>query len=199
MLRVEGVPVAAGRGPLSFDVPAGRCIGIQGRSPAEISRFLLAAAGLARPVGGRVLIDGRDPSQDPAATRRHVAITRRGSIDARLRLSEYLTTVAGARRATGTIARVPVTALLERLALNGARALSTTEARAEAALGAALLPSVGLVILDEPFANVSADTRARAIEWIRALADEPVAVLIGGLEERDLRTVGHTVFMEPPR
>lgn len=200
MLRVESVSMRAGRAPLTFDVPHGRCLGLLSASAEDTSRLLLAAAGMARPLTGRVLISDVDSLTATDASRHRVAITRPQCVDPRLLLREYLDTVSRARRDAGVAPRASTAEVLQRLALNGARALDSSAARAEAALAAALLPAVDLVILDEAFAHVSADTRTRAIEWIRALADEPVAVLIGGREERDLRAVSHTVIsMEAAR
>ena len=196
MLRAEDLTVAAGRPLVSFDVTAGRCLGLLGPSAPDISRLLLTAAGLCRPVTGTVHIDGLDTVTQPADARRGVAINRRSAMDQRLRLAEYLRTVARVRRDVRTSAD----AAIERLGLNGTRRLNTAQARAEAALAAALLPAVGLIVLDEPFADLSEDTRTRAIDWIRALAVDPVAIVIGGREERDLRAVSHLVItLESPR
>ena len=200
MLRVEALVTRAGRAPLSFEVARGRCVGLLGTTAEDVSRVLLAAAALSRPVSGRVMIDDIDTVREPDSVRRRVAVTRPRCVTDRLRLREYLDTVARARRSTGTTLRASVAETLQRLALDGARTLTSPAARAEAALAASLMPSVGLVVLNEPLAHVSSDTRTRAIEWIRALANEPVAVLIGGREERDLRAVSHTVIaMETAR
>jgi ABC-type multidrug transport system ATPase subunit len=192
-LRVEGLLAAGGSAPLTFEVSRGRCLGLLGASALGTSRLLQTVAALEKPATGRVTIADIDVRLDPDAARRHVAIMRRSCIDSGLRLHEYLSAVSHARKASGFSARASVSTVIERLALNRARSLSSPAARSEAALAAALLPAVGLVLLDEPFRDLSDETRARAIEWIRALAQETVAVVIAGPTERDLRAVSHTV------
>lgn len=194
MLRADQLSVAGSGAPLSFEVAPGRCFGLLGRSADHTSRVLLAVAALMRPSAGAVTIGGLDTVRNTEAARRRVAMTRTPCLDARLRLREYLTTVAHARRLGGTASRGSVDLVMERLALDGALRLASPLARASAALAAALMPAVGLVVLDEPFRHVSADTRARAIEWIRSLSTGSVAVVIGGREEGDLRAVSHTVI-----
>lgn len=198
MLIVDQVAVVRGAAPVSFDVAAGRCLGLLGPSPDHTSRWLLTAAGVMRPLTGSVRIGGTETTRDHDTARRRMALTRPQSVDAHLRLHEYLHTVAQARLASGTHARAPVATVIDRLGLDGACRLTSPTARAEASLAAALLPAVGLVILDEPFAQVRAETRRLAIDWIRALATDAVAVLIGGREERDLRAVSHTVLSNEP-
>lgn len=198
MLRAEQLAMSGGRAPISFAVERGRCLGLLGPTPQHTSHLLLACAALARPVSGRVLINDTDTAANPEAARRQVAVARTQCVDERLHLREYLRAVARGRRAAGTTLRLSVTEMLARLDLDGARALSSPEAQAEAAIAAALLPAVGLVVLDEPFAHLRSETRVRAIEWIRALAADSAAVVIGGREERDLRAVSHTVVATEP-
>jgi ABC-type multidrug transport system ATPase subunit len=198
MLLVDQVSVVRGGTPRSFEVAAGHCLGLLGPSPDHTSRWMLTSAGLMRPLTGSVRIGDSETTRDREVARRRMAITRPQSVDTRLRMQEYLHTVAQARRASGTLARAPVAAVIDRLGLDGACRLTSPAARAEASLAAALLPAVGLVILDEPFAQIRPETRRLAIEWIRALATDAVAVLIGGREERDLRAVSHTVISTEP-
>lgn len=200
ILRADGLSAADGRAPLTFEVASGRCLGLLSTSPRYTSSLLQAAAGLTKPVTGRVTIAGIDVRENPEAARRHVAITRRDCVSGQLRLHEYLSAVSQARQAMGCGSRASVPAVIGRLGLDRSRILSSPAANAEAALAAALLPAVSLVLLDEPFRDVSDETRARAIEWIRALAAEPVAVVIGGSAESDLRAVSHVVVrVEPAR
>lgn len=194
MLRVESLTVTPKYTPLTFDVASGECLGLLGFSATHTSRLLVTVAGLARPLSGSVLIDGVDVIDGSATARRQLAITRTPCVPVQLRLREYLQTVIDSRRSHGMPSRTTAAAALERLRLDGGRMLSTPAARSEAALAAAILPSARLVILDEPFHAVSADTRTAAIEWIRALAADSVGVLIGGREERDVRAVSHTVI-----
>jgi len=200
ILRADGVTAAGGHAPLTFEVGSGRCLGVLSTSPRDTSRLLLTSAGLIKPLTGRVTIAGIDAVQSPDAARRHVAITRRDCIDSRLRLDEYLSAVSQARRAMGLPSRASVPAVVDRLGLDRSKRLSSAVARAEAALAAALMPGVSLVVLDEPFRDISDETRTRAIEWIRTLAAEAVAVVIGSRVERDVRSVSHTVMsVEPAR
>ena len=96
MLRVEALVTRAGRAPLSFDVARGRCVGLLGTNAEDVSRVLLAAATLSRPVSGRVMIDDIDTVREPDSVRRRVAVTRPRCVNDRLRLREYLDTVARA-------------------------------------------------------------------------------------------------------
>ncbi|MEV0096252.1 ATP-binding cassette domain-containing protein [Streptomyces sp. NPDC050738] len=68
VLRVENLDVSFGHGSgrrrvlheVTFDVPAGRTLGLVGESGSGKSTVAKAIVGLVRPHGGRILIDGED-------------------------------------------------------------------------------------------------------------------------------------------
>jgi ABC-type thiamine transport system ATPase subunit len=83
---------------------------------------------------------------------------------------------------------------IARLGLNARLRLNTPSAKSAAALIAAILPDAAIVVLHDPFRDLSDDIRAKSIEWIRSLAESGTSVLITGTSERDVRSVSHSVI-----
>lgn len=193
MLRVEAVPPFVGAPPLTFEVGPGRCTGLLGRS-ADVSHLLMAACALARPSGGRVMVEDLDTRTHAARARQRLAASLSDGCDRRLTVREYLTAVAEARAATGTPARCTVETLIDRLGLAGHHRLTGAATVAATALAAALLPTVSVLVLIDPFSQLDPDVRIRGIESVKELAKHSTAVLIGSAEERDVRAVSHAVI-----
>lgn len=180
MLRVEGLPVSAGGPALTFDVPDGRCVGLLGRDATLLLHLAETLAGLRVPRAGRVLVDER----------RHMSICLPRAVDPRTTLGEHVGTIAGARG----LARKHVDEGIARLGLVRHLPLTTPAARAAAALLGALVAGTRVVVLHDPFADLDAAVRAKAIDWIRALAGSRTSIVITGADERDVRAVSHSVI-----
>ncbi|TAK15265.1 MAG: hypothetical protein EPO35_07950 [Acidobacteria bacterium] len=178
MLRVEGLPIRAGGPALTFDVADGRCVGLLGADVPALLRLAETLAGLRTPLVGRVWIDG--PASICLARAAHPRTT----------LGEHVGTIGAARGLT----RSTVDEGIARLGLTGNMPLTTPSARAAAALLGALIAGRGVLVLHDPFANLDAGVRAKAIDWIRALAAAPTSIVITGADERDVRAVSHSVI-----
>jgi ABC-type sulfate/molybdate transport systems ATPase subunit len=188
MLRVEQLATHAGDAPLAFEIPTGQTTGLLGRDAQLLSRVIEATAGLRTPVSGNIHFDGIDLIRNAARARPQIALSLVRAIDRHTSLAEHVGVVAATRRC-----RLNPKDALVRLGLDARMRLDTPAARSAAALAAALLPEAGLVLLHEPFRDLDAATREKAVDWIRSLAGQPTSILITGTGERDVRAVSHQV------
>jgi len=189
LLRVEGLAAGAGVNPLSFDVPAGRCVGLLNRDISALLRVVECACGIRRPFAGRVLIDDLDVAAEHDRMRPRIAVGLARAAHHLTSLGEHAAAVSGSRRT-----RVSVKDGLARLGLDARTRLNTGAAKSAAALVAALMPDAPVVILHDPFRDLDEGTRVKGIDWIRSLSESNVSVLVTGAEERDVRAVSHSVI-----
>jgi ABC-type multidrug transport system ATPase subunit len=189
MLRVDGLAPFAGVNPLSFDVPAGRCAGLLSSDVHALLAIAECTCGIRIPFAGRVLIDDLDVARQRDRTQPQIAAGLARAAHHLTSLGEHAAAVSASRRT-----RMPVTEGLARLGLDARTRLNTGPAKSAAALLAALLPAAPVVILHDPFRNLDDATRAKSIDWIRALSESSVSVLVTGTEERDVRAVSHSVI-----
>lgn len=184
MLRVDALTASATAIPVTFAAEPGTCTGLLGTGAVAL---LEVVAGLRPAVAGRV---SRNVTGEDVA----IMLLKTSAMDARLTAAEYLTAVAGARRASGqSLRRTPAEAL-RALALAPAAQLNRLDTCRGVALAAALLPAVPVVLLADPLAGVSPATRHGAIAWIHALADARAAVVAAFTAEGDARAVSHRVI-----
>lgn len=166
--------------PFTAEVRPGELVALTGPSGCGKSTALAVLLGLAAPTGGRVSVGGHDlAGVDPAAWRQRVAwLPQRpwlsaGSIADNIRLGTPDATDAAVRRAAGQagaldfIDALPA-GLATRLGDDGA-GLSAGQ-RQRVALARVFLRDAPLVLLDEPTANLDADTEAAILAAIRAHA-----------------------------
>lgn len=184
MLRVDGLVVANDHAPISFDVPAGTCVGLLGSDIERLRAVAETIGGLRAPVAGRTNTNNAEASVAVALTRAAHQLTT---------LGEHVTAVASSMNKKWRL-RMPVAAAISRLGVDARQRLNTPESCAAAALIAALVPETDIAVLHDPFAGMSDPVRQSAIEWIRSLGGSTTAIVMTGTQERDVRAVSHTVI-----
>lgn len=156
----EGRPVAVVG---ALDLRAGETLAVLGPNGAGKTSLLLAVAGLLRPRGGHVLLDGRELYDDPLAGRRRLAVAFQEpllldrSVRSNVELGLALRGVPRderRERALTWLKRFGVSGLAERRALS----LSGGEAR-RASLARAFALEPRLLLLDEPLASIDEPSR----------------------------------------
>lgn len=182
MLRVDGLVAAIGQAPLSFDIPAGTCVGLLGSDLERLRTVAEAIGGIRPPAAGRVNIGSAEVSISLPRAAHHLTT-----------LNEHVATIASSINNKWRL-RLPVAEAIARLGVDARSRLTTPERRAAAALIAALLPETDLAVLHDPFNGMSDEVRRNAIAWIRSLSGSATAIVITGTEERDVRAVSHTVI-----
>jgi branched-chain amino acid transport system ATP-binding protein len=181
VLRVDRLSVHYGRiravRELSLRVDAGEVVGLLGPNGAGKSSTLAAVAGALAPAGGRVLLDDRDVTGQPAErmVRRGLALVPEGRrIFATLTVAENLSLGATARRDRDGV-RADVEEQLDRFPVlrryyrTAAGKLSGGEQQ-QLAIARALLGRPRLLLLDEPslgLAPVLVDVVFDTIERLR--------------------------------
>ena len=156
--------------PVTLSIPQGRCVSLIGPSGCGKSTIFNIIAGLLEPTGGRVLIDGIDVTG---------TIGRVGYMlqkDLLLPWRTVLDNVVLGMEIQGVPlrqARERALPLLERYGLAGFEYLSPSALsggmRQRAALLRTLLFDTDVILLDEPFGALDAQTKLQMQEWLMAL------------------------------
>jgi putative ABC transport system ATP-binding protein len=168
---------------VSVTAVAGRMLAVTGPSGAGKTTLLRAMAGVLRPVGGAIAVDGsplRD--RDDAVSRRVVLIPQDNGLATILTASENVQVVLvangfspeDARRATAeSLEQVGLSAQAGQLVeeLSGGQQQRTAIARGLALSGAVLLA-------DEITSELDAANRARVLDLLRAEADRGACVVL---------------------
>lgn len=163
-------------------VDAGQIVTLLGRNGAGKSTMLSIIAGLLKPDGGRVSVDGVDALADPERAAQLIGIapqetgiypilTVRQNLEFFAELSG-LTRSKRSRRAIEVAEQLGLTKLLDR---RGGQ-LSGGEAR-RLHTACALVHTPGLLMLDEPTVGADVTTRAQLIDAVRDLASGGAAVV----------------------
>jgi thiol reductant ABC exporter CydD subunit len=193
-IRLEGVTVrhderaVPALDDFSLTVRPGETLALTGPSGAGKSTLLAVLLGFARPGEGRVLVGGTDLAAfDPDAWRAHVAwLPQRpyliaGTVAANIRLGRAGATDADVRRAARAAGALEFVSALPRgfetPIGEGGTGLSAGQ-RQRIALARVFLRDAPLVLLDEPTANLDADSEAVVVEAIRHLATDRTVVLV---------------------
>lgn len=180
LLALRDVRVQYGA-QLALDIPAldlapGEVLAVIGPNGAGKSTLLHVVAGLRRPQSGQVLFRGRPVDPTDLAYRRQVALVLQVAV--LLDLSVLANVLLGLRfrRLPGREARQRAMAWLRRLrvdhlAARPARTLSGGEAQ-RVSLARALAVEPEVLLLDEPFQNLDAPTRATLLDELNRLLRE---------------------------
>ncbi len=212
MLRIDGLrkvyagasrPVTALDG-VSLVVEAGEFAAVQGPSGCGKTTLLLVAAGLLRPDGGQVALDGEDPYALPPEARAAFRARSVGFVFQQFHLVPYLTVLDNvlapslARPAEDACERARE--LVEHVGLadradHVPAALSTGE-RQRVALARALLNRPKVLLADEPTGNLDPASAETVLGHLAGFAGGGGAVLLVTHDERAADRAGRIVRME---
>lgn len=170
---------------VSLTVEQGRFVTVRGPSGCGKSTVLMAAAGMARPTSGRVLLDGEDMYSLPPRRRAAIRADKIGFVFQMFHLVPYLSawenvlvpTLAG----TGSD-RDAARQMVERLGLTDRlkhrpAELSTGE-RQRVALARALLNRPKLILADEPTGNLDPENAQQVMEYLAQFHGDGGTVLL---------------------
>lgn len=165
---------------VTLAVPPGTVQLVVGRNGSGKSTLARLAAGLLRPGGGAVRVDGRDPRTDPAARGILGFVGHQSLLYEDLTPRENLAFVARLYGLPGAAGRVE--AMLDRLAVGVERAMALRRLSRgmvqRVALARALLHSPRLLILDEPFSGLDAASASRLVTLLDQARRSGVALLV---------------------
>ena len=199
LLEVEDLRVAYGhvqavRG-VSLSVPAGAIVTLIGPNGAGKSSTLAAIAGLVRPRGGRIRLEGRDVTGLPAHTAVEsgiVLVPEGRAILARMTIEENLVLAAESRPVALPSADRPaaIEAQYARFPLLGERrrSLAGTLSGGEQqmlAIARGLLARPRILMLDEPSMGLAPQLVERIFDLVSAIHAEGITIL---LVEQNART-----------
>jgi len=192
LLELDGVRKRYGRRDALVDVdlavPAGAALGLLGPNGAGKTTALRLLLGFGRPTGGRVRVQGLDPS-DPRSRAGLGYLPERMALPARMSVADVLALHAGLARLTGSAARHAVDAALAQTGLAD-RAADRVGGLSKGLLqrlgfAQALLGEPRILLLDEPTAGLDPIGIRAARGWIAEARERGCTVLVSshGLSE----------------
>jgi len=169
---------------------------LRGANGAGKTTLLRLAAGVERPDEGTIAIDGHDLWIDEAGARGPIAyVPEQPDLTPYATVFEILSLVARVRgepaaSASAALAAAGLTSLGDRTI----RELSQGQRR-RAVLGAAMIGTPGVLLLDEPLESLDTEMRTSLLGWIDAAVERGAAVLvstheIGPFDGKVTRTIG---------
>jgi putative ABC transport system ATP-binding protein len=196
MLDLQNVTKVYGAGPqairalddVSLHVNRGEFVAIVGPSGTGKTSLLLTMGGLLSPSSGTVLIDGASFYAAPGPARTAMRLKYCGFMFQTFHLIPYLTAMENVQLPlittgiSGRQQREMAMACLARVGLEDrlgqlASKLSVGEMQ-RVALARALINHPGLILADEPTANLDEDTAALVIEYLQTFRNEGVAIVL---------------------
>ncbi len=166
-VRIEGLALSRGDRLLfegfDLELKAGRATALRGRNGAGKTSLLRAVAGMIRPQGGTVTFDGPDgpiEAEEARAAGLHLMGHQDGLKPGRLAREEFVFQARWCGGDEAGIARATQALDLHRIGELEVRKLSAGQRR-RLALGRLIAAPRPLWLLDEPFAPLDADHRAR--------------------------------------
>jgi ABC-2 type transport system ATP-binding protein len=173
-------PFAAVR-QVSLELPRGEIFGLLGPNGAGKTTTIKMILGLARPTSGRVLLDGREPS-DPASRKRLGYLPENPCFYDHLTPLEYLDLSGALFGIPSQVRRSRAKELLERLGLSSharkpLRKFSKGMTQ-RVGLAQALINEPTLLVLDEPMSGLDPVGRAEVKALLREQRSRGVTVLM---------------------
>jgi len=181
----------------SFDltVKPGKILGITGKSGSGKSTLLDLIAGFLLPSAGEILIDGTRQNESPPDTRPLTILFQKNNLFEHLSAAENVAIgINPSLRLTPQEKRM-VEEALARVGLCGkdqqkAASLSGGEQQ-RVALARSLVRNKPVLLLDEPFSALDAETRAKMLTLVREIVDEKhLATLMVTHDPEDCRVLG---------
>jgi ABC-2 type transport system ATP-binding protein len=168
---------------LSLTLPAGEPVAILGPNGAGKTTFIKMVATLLEPDHGTLVVDGHDAARESMAVRRRIGLAgQSAAVEEMMTGRENLVMVArlyGQRRRRAAEA---ATAILTRLELADAadRQVRTYSGgmRRRLDLGASLVGSPRLLLLDEPTTGLDPGSRIEVWDAIRSMAAEGTEIVL---------------------
>jgi ABC-2 type transport system ATP-binding protein len=165
---------------VTLDVGAGECVALGGAPRSGKSTLLRVLSGWAEPQSGSIHLRREQRAADARRLRRAVAYAAPDTLAGDgLRVDEYLRFISYVRSARD--ARVPVTPeLVRRVGLDPAAPVAalTRPARAALAVGAALIASADVVLIDSAIDDIAPDCRDGLIMWLDEARHRGAAVVL---------------------
>jgi ABC-type sugar transport system ATPase subunit len=185
MIELRDITIAAGEfrlGPVSMAVQAGRYAVLMGRTGCGKSSIIECIAGLRRPAGGRVLLEGRDVTDIRPADRGVGYVPQDGALFPTMTVADNLQFALRVRGAGRRASRQRAAELADMLGIGhlldrGVTKLSGGEQQ-RVALGRALAFRPRWLLLDEPLSAVDEDTREEMYDLLRLARRESDATVL---------------------
>ncbi len=178
---------------LDVTMKGGGFICLAGRNGAGKTTLLKIVAGLTKPDGGRVVVDGRDVTDLPIEKRGVVLVTPESSIPG-MGVDEHLRWGAGLKKVV--VPEDRLAAVKEELGIDfqGKVGRLSLGMRERVALGTALLSSPAAILVDEAFSSLH--ERAEFMASYRRLASESgIDVVFSTQDESDGKVAEHLYLM----
>ncbi|MCI4364926.1 MAG: ABC transporter ATP-binding protein [Thermoplasmata archaeon] len=168
LLRVEGVSAAWGAQPVldrvSFEVGTGELLVLLGPNGSGKSTLLRCLAGLERPSGGRIVLDGRDVTEVPAHRRKIVLMFQDAALFPHRTVFENIAYAPLLQRRPRPEVDEEVRRQVDLLGLAGLEDRSPDQLsggeRQRVALARTLAARPHVVLLDEPLASIDPELKA---------------------------------------
>jgi ABC-2 type transport system ATP-binding protein len=183
MISVRGVRFAYQRGFTVLDVPeldlgSGLTL-LLGANGAGKSTLLRVMAGVERPDEGTVAIEERNLWTDEALARRALAyVPEQPDLTPYATISEILSLVARLRgEPSGAVGSALAVVGLTPLGGRTIRELSQGQRR-RAVLGAAMIGTPGVILLDEPLESLDAEMRRSTLSWVASAVRRSATVVV---------------------
>ncbi|CCH02582.1 putrescine/spermidine ABC transporter ATPase protein [Fibrella aestuarina BUZ 2] len=178
MLSVSALSKSFGNTPVlqscSFTLPVGDVLAVLGRSGCGKTTLLKVLAGLEAPDSGDVQFDGRSVLGIPAERRQVVYLYQEPLLFPHLNVFENVAFGLRIRNVPGPDVTAQVEAMLASLELSDQARKQPNQLsggqRQRVSFGRALIIRPRLLLLDEPFGNLDAQTRATMQDLFRTVA-----------------------------
>ena len=193
-LRIEGLSRRLGQrtllAELNLQVGPGECLALLGPSGCGKTTTLRLLAGLDAASAGRILLDGRDITQQSAGERRVAMVFQSYALYPHLSVADNLALGLRIRGMPSKEREGRIAAVLELLQLTELRQRRPAQLsggqRQRVALARALLRQPRLVLLDEPMSNLDAQLREELRPELRRLlcgGEQPVVYVTHDQQE----------------